>query len=60
VITVAEGCSLAKKRKIANKKKVVKKRKKHAKTPIPEPETPNNSIDECSKWDKARKQQEDL
>jgi hypothetical protein len=49
VIIVIEGRSLAKKRKIADKKKVAKKRKKHAKTPTPEPETPNNSIDECSK-----------
>jgi hypothetical protein len=60
VITVIEGRLLAKKRKIADEKKVVKKRKKHTKTPILEPKTPNNSIDECSKWDKARKQQEDL
>jgi hypothetical protein len=49
VITVIEGRLLAKKRKIANEKKVAKKHKKHTKTPIPEPETPNNSIDKCSK-----------
>jgi len=60
VITVAEGRLLAKKRKIADKKKVAKKRKKHAKTPTPEPETSNDSIDECSEWDEAREQQEDL
>ena len=60
MITVAEGRSLAKKRKIADEKKVTKKRKKHTKIPTPEPETPNNSIDKCSEWDKAREQQEDL
>ena len=39
---------MAKKRKIANEKKVAKKRKKQAKTPTPEPETPNDSEDKYS------------
>ena len=36
------------------------KRKKRAKILIPEPDTPSDSRDEYSKWDKAREQQEDL
>jgi hypothetical protein len=60
VITVAEGRSLAKKRKVADEKKLANKRKKRAKTSTPEPKTPNNSEDEYSEWDKAREQQEDL
>ena len=36
VITVAEGRSLAKKRKVADEKKLANKRKKRAKTPTPE------------------------
>ena len=60
MIIVTEGRSLAKKRKIADKKKVINKRKEQAKTPTPEPETPNNSKDKYSKWDKAHEQQEDL
>jgi len=60
VITVVKGRLLAKKRKIVDKKKVTKKCKKYAKTPTPQPETPNDSIDKCSEWDEARKQQEDL
>ena len=60
VITVTEGRSLAKKRKIADERKLANKRKKQAKTPTPEPETPNDSRDEYSEWDKAREQQEDL
>jgi len=60
VITVAEGCSLAKKRKIADEKKVINKRKKRAKIPTPEPKTPNDSKDKYSEWDEAYEQQEDL
>jgi hypothetical protein len=60
VITVIESRSLAKKRKIADEKKVAKKRKKYTKTLTPEPKTPNDPIDECSKWDEAHEQQEDL
>ena len=60
VITVAKGRLLVKKRKIDNKKKLVNKRKKKAKILILEPETPNNSKNKYSKWDKAREQQEDL
>ena len=60
MITVAEGRSLAKKRKIADEKKVTNKRKKQAKTPTLEPETPNDSEDEYSEWDEAHEQQEDL
>ena len=60
MITVVEGCLLAKKRKIANKKKVINKRKKRVKTLILEPETPNDSEDEYSEWDEAHEQQEDL
>ncbi len=44
----------------ADEKKLANKRKKQAKTPTPEPETPNNSRDEYSEWDEAREQQEDL
>ena len=55
MIIVAEGCLLAKKRKIADKKKVAKKCKKYAKTLILEPKTPNNSIDKCSEWDETHK-----
>jgi len=43
-----------------NKKKLANKRKKKAKILTLEPKTPNNSEDKYSKWDKARKQQEDL
>jgi len=60
VIIVAEGCLLAKKRKIADKKKVINKRKKQAKILTLEPKTPNNSEDEYSEWDEAHEQQEDL
>ena len=60
VVIVAKGRSLAKKRKKADKKKLANKRKKQAKTPTPEPETPNDSRDEYSEWDEAREQQEDL
>ena len=60
VVIVAEGRSLAKKRKKADEKKLANKRKKQAKTPTPEPETPNDSRDEYSEWDEAREQQEDL
>jgi hypothetical protein len=60
VITVAEGRSLAKKRKVADEKKLANKRKKRAKTSTLEPKTPNNSEDKYSKWDEAREQQEDL
>ena len=60
MIIVAESCLLAKKRKIADEKKVTNKRKKQAKTPTPEPKTPNDSKDKYSEWDKAHEQQEDL
>ena len=51
---------MAKKRKVADKKKVTNKCKKQARTSTPEPETPNNSKDEYSEWDKMCEQQEDL
>ena len=60
VITVAKGCSLAKKRKVTDKKKVTNKHKKQAKTSTPKPETPNDFKNEYNEWDEAHEQQEDL